>query len=150
MTKEQFTQKCATEFQSASESITKWCDWADELHEYDSGKADPDTGEVTEGESPIKSAEDFLDEFVERLEVIDFAYGTETATKTLSSGCYFPWEMMQVAKFIWNGGDENHAQAIAYHTGIFEESTDDDEEYRRFKRDMGQNREDEQGEHLLI
>lgn len=139
ITKEEFVQKCTSEFQAPPEDTIIWCDWADELHEYDSQRTNPDTGKVNEGENPVLTAEDFLDEFMVRLEVISFAYGTETAAKTLSGGCFFPWEMMNAAKYIWNGGKLEQAGKIAVDTGEFEETPDDEEEYKRLKWEMERN-----------
>lgn len=140
MTKREFINMCIEEYRCTNKTARKWCGWADELHECDSAKADPDTGEVAEGEDPVKAPEDFLDEFVERLEVMTFAYGAETTAKTLSSSCYFPWEMMQAAEYISEGGNPKKAQAIAI-TGKFEESADDVMEYKRLKSDMERSRE---------
>lgn len=133
MTKEAFVKRCQTEFHCTPEAAERWCGWADDLHECDSSKADPETGEVEEGDDPVITAEEFLDRFMERLEVIAYTYGTETATKTLQSGCYFPWEMMQAAKFIQIGGDPDKAQEISIESGLFEETEEDEKAYKRLR-----------------
>lgn len=55
MTKEAFMNRCQSEFHCTPEAAERWCGWADDLHECDSGKADPKTGEVEEGDDPIIS-----------------------------------------------------------------------------------------------
>lgn len=149
MTKEEFIKRCTTEFQGTAEAANKWCNWADELHEFDSARINPETGQVNEGEAPVKTAEVFLDEFMEHLEVMAFAYGTEVTAKTLNSGCYFPWEMMQAAQYIRDGGDPAKAENIAVETGCFEESVEDAEEYQRLKWEMERSRDTQQSGQLL-
>lgn len=133
MTKEAFIKRWQTEFHCTQEAAERWCGWADDLYERDSIRAEPETGEVEEGEDPIITPEEFLDQFMERLEVIAYAYGTETAAKTMQSGCYFPWEMVQAAKFIQIGGDPDKAQEISCNSGLFEETEEEDKEYRRLR-----------------
>lgn len=133
MTKEAFIKQCQTEFHCTQEAAERWCGWADDLHECDSGKADPETGEVEEGDDPVITAEEFLDQFMERLEVIAYAYGTETAAKTMQSGCYFPWEMVQAAKFIQIGGDPDKAREISAESGLFEETEEDEKAYKQLR-----------------
>lgn len=133
MTKEAFMNRCQSEFHCTPEAAERWCGWADDLHECDSGKADPKTGEVEEGDDPIITAEEFLDQFMERLEVIAYAYGEEIATRTMQSGCYFPWEMVQAAKFIQIGGDPDKAREISAESGLFEETEEDEKTYKKLR-----------------
>lgn len=149
MTKEEFTRRCFTEFYVLPVIARAWCNWADDLHECDSARLDPKTGQVDEGEEPVKTAEDFLDEFMERMEVMAFAYGTEIAAETLGSGCYFPWEMMQAARYLHNGGDPSKAQEISNENGEFEETVEDEEEYKRLKWEMERSRGTQQGGQML-
>lgn len=133
MKKDDFTKRCQTEFHYTQEAAERWCGWADDLHECDSDRANPDTDEVEDGEDPIITAEEFLDQFMECLEVIAYAYGTETATKALQSGCYFPWEMVQAAKFIQIGGDPDKAREISAESGLFEETEEDEKAYKQLR-----------------
>lgn len=145
MTKEDFMKSCLAEYRCMPDAAECWCSWADTLHECDSAKADPETGEVEDGEGPVITAEEFLDQFMERLEVMAYAYGIETVTTTLNSGCYFPWEMMQAGKYIWLGGNPSEAQRIATDTGKFEETTVDQIEYNRLKWELERSRIHRQG-----
>lgn len=87
-------------------------------------------------EDPIITPEEFLDQFMERLEVIAYAYGTETAAKTMQSACYFPWEMIQAAKFIQIGGDPDKAREISAESGLFEETEEDEKAYKQLRWEM--------------
>ena len=150
MTKEDFIKKSTAEYHCTEEAAKQWCRWADVLHECDSARIIPETGQVGEGEAPIKTAEDFLDEFMEHLEVMTYAYGIEITAKTLDSGRYFPWEMMQAAQYIRDGGDPAKAENIAVETGYFEESVEDAEEYQRLKQEMERSRQTQTGGQLLM
>lgn len=133
MKKDDFKNRCQSEFHCTPEAAERWCGWADDLHECDSDRANPDTDEVEDGKDPIITAEEFLDQFMERLEVIAYAYGTETAAKTMQSGCYFPWEMVQAAKFIQIGGDPDKAREISAESGLFEETEEDEKAYKQLR-----------------
>lgn len=133
MTKEAFMNLCQSEFHCTPEAAEHWCRWADDLYECDSIRADPETGKVEEGEDPIITPEEFLDQFWERLEVMAHVYDAETVAKTMQSGCYHYWEMLQAARFIWRGGDPDKAQEISCNSGLFEETEEEDKEYRRLR-----------------
>ena len=90
MTKEDFMKSCLAEYRCMPDAAECWCSWADTLHECDSAKADPETGEVEDGEGPVITAEEFLDQFIERMEVMAYAYGIETVTTTLFKILFHP------------------------------------------------------------
>lgn len=133
MTKDEFIQKCIADYQCTLEDASRWCEWADELPEYDSvDKVIPDTGE---GKQPFKTAEVFLDEFSEHLDVINYCFGTDTTEKVLRTGCYFPWEMFCAAKFI-DRFNNLWLTKIFASEGFFEESSDEEKEYNCLKNKM--------------
>lgn len=140
MRKDDFTKRCQSEFHCTPEAAEHWCRWADDLHERDSIRADPETGKVEEGEDPIITPEEFLDQFWERLEVMAHVYDAETVAKTMQSGCYFYWEMLQAARFVWRGGDPDKAQEISCNSGLFEETEEEDKEYRRLRWEVARKR----------
>lgn len=78
-----------------------WYDWAKDLERMDSSEYELPKGEY-------KTAEMFLDEFVEKFRFIREKYGDKVAGQVISladvPACPFPWEMRLAAVHFAKGG----------------------------------------------
>lgn len=89
---------------NSEKTAESWLEWAKELERMDSSD-----GELPKGE--YKTAEDFLNEFVNHIQKAHEKYGADVAQQLISladiPACAFPWEMDRAAEHLANGGNIN-------------------------------------------
>lgn len=101
MTQKEFNAYLNSFCPTSDRTAEVWYSWAKDLEQIDSSY-----GELAEGE--YKTAEVFLDEFVNEFKYIRERYGDSIAGQVVSladvPACPFPWEMKPAAKHLADGG----------------------------------------------